>query len=167
MKEYYRKVIAKYKKKGIIVDSNLLLLFFVGLIDIQLIKRFSRTIKYSDEDFGALLRILSNFEKIITSPQILTETNNLANKLVDEHKKRFYFHFSQKIQDFSEFYLPSVNLSNTQGFERFGLTDISILEVARNEFLVLTEDFRLSQFLIHNNIDVININNLRDYYLFI
>jgi len=41
------------------------------------------------------------------------------------------------------------------------LTDSSILLAARNGFLILTDDFPLSNFLASEGLDVINFNHLR------
>jgi hypothetical protein len=45
-------------------------------------------------------------------------------------------------------------------FVRFGLTDASIAGVARNRYLVLTDDFRLSNFLRSERQDVVNFNHI-------
>ena len=56
---------------------------------------------------------------------------------------------------------PVENWVMREYFPRFGLTDTAILRAARREYLVLTDDFRLAQYLGSRNIDVINFNHLR------
>jgi len=44
----------------------------------------------------------------------------------------------------------------------FGLTDCSILEIACDQYLVLTEDFKLIQYLDNSGVSVVNFNHLRN-----
>ncbi len=49
-------------------------------------------------------------------------------------------------------------------FAKFGLTDAAIAEIAAKKYLVLTDDFRLSQSLQAAGIDALNFNHVRDAY---
>lgn len=51
----------------------------------------------------------------------------------------------------------------TPEFGKFGLTDAGIYEVARGNYLVLTDDFKLSQHMLSRHIEAINFNHLRSY----
>lgn len=42
---------ARYRQKGILVDTNILLLWFVGAVNRDRISQFKRTQKFSPEDF--------------------------------------------------------------------------------------------------------------------
>jgi hypothetical protein len=64
----YYNLYLKYKSKGILIDTNLLLLLLVGFYDENLIAKFKRTSKYSKEDFQIIRNFILHFEKIIITP---------------------------------------------------------------------------------------------------
>ncbi len=65
------------------------------------------------------------------------------------------------VVEFREEHVPAVDLTGQPSFVRFGLTDTAVLHHARGQFLVLTDDFPLSQYLQHHGVDVVNFNHLR------
>jgi len=65
------------------------------------------------------------------------------------------------LQVLQEEYVPSAAaLANR--WARFGLTDAAIATIAKNGYLVLTDDFPLSQGLQNEGIESLNFNHLRD-----
>lgn len=78
MSDYLGQLIHQYSRQGVIVDTNVLLLFFVGKYEPLLIAKHKRTRQYSIEDFQILEKFLKLFQnRIITTPNILTEASNL------------------------------------------------------------------------------------------
>ena len=67
--------------RQIILDSNLLVLLIVGLTDPKLIYKHKRTKSYEKEDFELLVNILSNYDQVVVTPHILTETSNLVSQI--------------------------------------------------------------------------------------
>ena len=147
--------------KGLLIDSNLLLLFFVGLFDRTRIAKFKRTAQFTVEDFERLADFVGQFKEIVTTPNILTEVSNLMGHLPDKLRYSFHEQFAYDLKNLHEHYTPSRELAAEKGFPRFGLTDTAILRAASRDCLVLTDDFRLAQYLGSRNIDVINFNHLR------
>lgn len=82
--EEIKKFIIKYQPSGIIVDTNILLLFLIGSYDINFIKDCkllnNSNKKYNDSDFELLKKIISCFKKVIITPHILAEISNLSIK---------------------------------------------------------------------------------------
>jgi len=150
--------------KGLLIDSNLLLLFFVGIHDRNRILKFKRTAKFTIEDFDCLVSLIQRFKEIVTTPSILTEVSNFLGYLPAGLQNSFFRHFSYGLKNLQEHYAPSRELAEEKCFPRFGLTDTAILQAARGRFVVLTDDFPLLQFLQHEKIDVINFNHLRRFY---
>lgn len=60
-----------------------------------------------------------------------------------------------------EAYVAGEHLTRSDTFVKLGITDASIIEVAAEPYLVLTDDFRLYNFLATRGIDVLNFNNIR------
>lgn len=65
-------------------------------------------------------------------------------------------YFSEIISLLSENYIASTNLIKNDCFTQFGLTDSSIYNLAKESYLVLTEDFRLAGYLKQKKINVLN-----------
>lgn len=155
-------LISKYSQKGLLIDTNILLLFFVGTIGKNNIPTFKRTNSFVAEDYELLLGLIDRFDKLITTPYILTEVNSMANQLPEYLKGKFYEIFSKSLaNNLFEIYTPSVDISKNKMFYKFGLTDTSIESICKNKFLVLTNDFKLSNFFTSQNIDNINFNHIR------
>lgn len=154
-------ILAKYRGKGIIIDTNLLLLFVVGSYDQNRIATFKRTKKFGKDDYMLVKRFVDCFKTIRTTPSILTEVSNHLNQLPEELQAEFYVAFSDCIANLFEVYEKSVTLSKIDSFTKYGLTDTSIIEDAKNNYVVLTDDFPLSGYLNASGVDAINFNHLR------
>jgi hypothetical protein len=60
-----------------------------------------------------------------------------------------------------ETYVAGADLARREPFVKLGITDTSVIEVAAAPYLVLTDDFRLYNFLADRGTEVLNFNNLR------
>ena len=154
-----------YKDKGVLIDTNVLLLLFVGLHNRNGIPRFKRTAQFIPEDFDCLTGVIQLFKQLVTTPSILTEVSNLLGQLSEGIRLSVLRSFSFSLQRFQEDFTPSVELARESCFPKFGLTDAGIVHSARGRFLVLTDDFRLAGYLQRQGIDVVNFNHLRTAYL--
>jgi rRNA-processing protein FCF1 len=163
MKDFVRSLFQKYKQKGILIDTNILLLWFVGTVNRERISKFNRTEKFVPEDYDTLLQILSEFNKIVTTPNILTEVNSLANQLGEPERSQCLSVFAEGVARLNESYLESTEVVTTDNFTKFGLTDCGIATLAKNKYLVLTDDFKLTNYLENIGIDTINFNHIRPY----
>ncbi|ODS34391.1 MAG: hypothetical protein SCARUB_00522 [Candidatus Scalindua rubra] len=159
--EYYQKIIQNYRSRGVLIDSNLLLLYFIGKYNLSIIQNFKRTKKYTIEDFDLLSQIIRYFPKLITTPNILTEVSNLCNSLPGNIKDNYFTKFAKQIQVLNEHYKRSSNICSLDHFKKFGLTDSGIIDLVKGNFLVLSDDLPLTNYLLSKNIDAINFNHLR------
>jgi rRNA-processing protein FCF1 len=156
-------LIRKYSRKGILIDTNILLLLFVGLTNRSRIRSFSRTEKFISEDFDTLSRLIDRFSLVVVTPNILTEVSSFINQLGEPERSQCLAIFSRVVvnEKFGEQYLASPEIVSQTAFVKLGLTDCGIIEVARDQYLVLTEDFRLAGYLQKSGIDTINFNHIR------
>jgi len=150
----------RYQGKGLLIDSNLLLVYFVALFDSELIGRFERTKAFTRESVILLGNFITSFRHLATTPHILTEVSNLSSKLPENVRSEFFRSVAAQIGRLNETYLASSAVSEMPEFARFGLTDAAITGVAKNRYLVLTDDFRLSNFLRSEGQDVVNFNHI-------
>lgn len=154
-------LISKYHSKGLLIDANLLLLFCIGAVNPDYIRQCKRTQKYVQEDFHCLVEFMGLFTSYVTTPNILTEVSNLATILTGKYQDDFRIIFSQFIIANTEEYQESKELATMPSFFKFGLTDAGIIHVVQKNFLLITDDFPLSQFLSSQGVDVVNFNHLR------
>ena len=161
--EELARLVSKYKNKGALIDSNLLLVYCVGVYDLDRIARFKRTAAFTTEDFELLAQFFSFFKKIVTTPNILTEVNSFSNQLSEEIKAAYYPELARQITLLEEHYLPSAEVSALASFHRLGLTDLGIAKLVRDRYLVLSDDLRLVIHLQRIGVDAINFNHIRSF----
>ena len=153
---------SKYRNKGLLIDTNLLLLYLIGEINPRLIPAFNRTRQFVVEDFTSLKRIITFFSKLITLPGILTEVSNLAgNDLKGDWRDGFFAKFAECIHLLSEAHVASAQACGTPAFAKFGLTDSAIILAGKDQYLTITTDAALAGYMERNQLDVINFNNIR------
>jgi rRNA-processing protein FCF1 len=161
---YAQEMVKKYNSKGLLIDSNLLLLLIIGSVDKSLIHKFKRTDQFTVEDYQILSKLSKKFRKIVTTSHILTEVSNFIGKLESNFKALSYMELLKHIELLDEQNIESRQLIKTEIFYKwFGLTDSSIFKVAQSNFLVLTTDLPLYNFLSKKGIDAINFNHLRKF----
>ena len=141
--------------------SDVLLVYCVGVYDPDRIARFKRTAAFTMEDFDLLTQFFSFFEKIVTTPNILTEVNSFSNQLSEDLKPAYYPEFAKQIPLLEQHYLTIVDISTRASFQLLGLTDLGIAKLVRDKYLVLSDDLRLVLHLQNNGIDAINFNHIR------
>jgi len=161
MTEAIESLIQRYGPRGILVDTNILLLYVVGSFDPQLIPRFKRTRQFTVEDFQRLAALLGRFRAIVTTPHVLSEVNSLSSQLTDPAKSGYFAEFARRIVVLDEHYVASRTVAQLVLFPRLGLTDVGILHLSKGGYLVLTDDSLLCRFLENAGVDVLNFNYLR------
>jgi len=161
--EHIAQLLSKYKSKGVLIDSNLLLVYCVGAYDPDRLARFKRTATFTTDDFELLTQFFRFFEKVVTTPNILTEVNSLSNQLSEDLKAAYYPEFAKQISVLEERYVPSAEVSALASFDRLGLTDLGIAELVRDKYLVLSDDLKLITHLQSIGVDAINFNHIRDF----
>lgn len=154
-------LLRRYRSRGVLVDANILLLYFVGSYDRARIPRFKRTQVFTVEDYDLLIKFLAYFERIVTTPNILTEVSNFSGQLGEPARSDYFVWFAKEISLLDERYVESRSAAQLDSFPRLGLTDCSVMHLAQGEHLVLTDDFNLYQSLQHSGIDAVNFNHLR------
>lgn len=154
-------LIAKYSQSGLLLDTNILLLYVIGTYDPSRIESFKRTNVFVQKDFTLLCSLLERFRKIISTPHILTEVSNLSGQIGDAAKSDVFARLSDFVSENEEQYTAATSICEAPGFARFGITDTAISLIAKDRFLVLTEDFSLYSVLSKRGVDVINFNHIR------
>jgi hypothetical protein len=153
-------LIAKYRSKGVLLDTNLMVLLAVGYYKRERISSFKRTDKYTVQDFSLVAGIMSKFERHVTTPHILAETDNLTRQLHAREHLRVAAIMAHLVERLFEIYSPSAGAVRHERYGTLGLTDCVTIAVAA-DILVITDDLPLWNILSHLGRDAININHIR------
>jgi hypothetical protein len=162
MSTYEEILIGRYKKKDLLIDANLALLYLVGGYDLRLIGdgKYNKLSKYNTEDYYLLLRLKKVFKKAVTTPHVLTEVSNLINDLPEQTKAECLKKFHMTFVEIDELTIPSMEAAQRPEFHFLGLTD-SGLALVSDQFLIVTDDARLVKKMNESGLEALNFNHLR------
>ena len=128
---------------ALFIDANLLVLLVVGSVGRELIAKHRRLREYTGEDYDILVGVLSRVDRVLVTPNTLTETSNLLAQHAEPERSRFFDRLRGLIQETEEVVVASVQASSNRDFRRLGLTDAALLEVATVETPLVTVDLDL------------------------
>jgi hypothetical protein len=158
----FDQLINKHRADGLLIDTNLLLLYLVGRTNKNRILSFKRTQKYTIQDFELLEILVSQFTTIVTTPHLLTELSNLAT-LPGPERVGLNALFKETVARTLEYYDESRQIVSDAAFNRLGLADAAIATLCRRRLLVLTDDLPLYHDLTMRGFDAINFNHIRTF----
>jgi hypothetical protein len=153
-------LIKKYQAKGVLVDSNLLVLFLVGAVNKRRILDFKHTQGFTIEDFDLLATLIGWFGKLIATPHVLSQVSDLTD-LPGKERLKIRRLFRSVVEQIEESYDPSQALVADPIFERLGLTDAAIATICSRGILVLTADVDLQLAVQQRGADALNFNHVR------
>lgn len=156
-------LVQKYRGRGAVLDSNLLLLLVVGTYNASRIGDFKRTEKYVPDDFRLLETLRKQLDHWIATPNIITEVDNLSRQTDKREYSAVSSAFNTVISKFVERHLPCHEAVANPLHARLGVTDCITLALAAERRLIVTDDFPLAGMLTKMGCDVININNIRQF----
>ncbi|GHV28970.1 hypothetical protein AGMMS4952_13890 [Spirochaetia bacterium] len=136
----------------VIIDTNIFILFLAGQINENRIKNYTRNSRYTKEDYYFLLNILSNYDRIITSPNILTEVDNILNRITGEDKYKYLMLVKTIYKQTIEKYIKTDIVSQNWFFDSLGITDSAILMMAKESELLISGDSSLCDYAKSLNI---------------
>ena len=127
----------------IFVDANLLVLLAVGKTNRNLIRKHRRLQEFQEKDYDTLVGILYQMNKILVTPNTLTEASNLLAQHGEPQRSRFLEVLRILIEENEEIVVTSKTASQNVEFKRLGLTDAGLLEVISNSNPLITVDLAL------------------------
>jgi predicted nucleic acid-binding protein len=149
------------RSEGLLIDTNLLVLFVVGSVNRGRIERFKRTAKYSEHDYELLLRVIERFSRLYTVAHVLAEVSNLTD-LTGTERVRARRVLKETLSVLIEPEMPSARAAQSRPYEDLGLVDAAIAAVAReHKCAVLTDDLDLYLALSRESMPVLNFTHLR------
>ena len=147
----------------LLLDTNLLLLLFIGGKDTSLIKKAKTLAAYTEEDYELLQEFtsLNRFTGLLTTPHIITEVSNLLGKERDDIKRigrEAVVEFLARCNERSD---SSMKLASSPEFCRLGITDVAIAVAANAAVFILTADLPLYLYCSSSRLNVANFNHVR------
>ncbi len=122
------------------IDTNLLILLLVGSVERTLVEKHKRTRNFLLEDYDRLLMLVVSLDRVLVTPNTLTETSNLLNRSQDI---RLMKQLKLLIHGSKEVYVASQAAVTNRYFNQLGLTDAALLEAISEEQPLITVDFDL------------------------
>lgn len=148
---------------GYFIDANLLLLLVVGNANPAAIARHRRLQEFTQDDYYMLIDLISQVQRVLVTPNTLTETSNLLGQHGEPERSQFFEQLQFLIEDTEEIVIASAVASQNRSFTRLGLTDAALLQVVTEDTPIVTVDFGLYLAAATSNPDsVINFSHLRD-----
>lgn len=157
----FGKLVRRHAKSGVVVDTNLLLLLWIGSFDRTLVPRFKRTSSYLQTDYDLLLVLLEPLSKLIVTPHILTEVSNLCGQLPEALCQEFRAQLAATCSQHEERSVPATLLLAHRAFPQLGLADVGLVELAAKGSLVVTDDLPLTLSLQAQRLPILNFTHLR------
>jgi hypothetical protein len=151
--------------RALVLDANLLVLLVVGSLGQSLLARHKRTQEYEWQDFLLLEAILADVERVVVTPNILTECSNLLRHVDDKTAVRLATALADFIDHSDEEHCPSAQASKAAEYPRLGLTDAGVLETLDSGLPLLTVDLGLYLAACARGATATNFNHLRQHQL--
>ena len=161
MNEYLQQLFEKYRSKGAILDTNLLLVYLIGRYRVRLVGEFKRTQKYSQIDFTIIRKTVRYFVRVVVTPHILAEVSNFSRQVQEQHQSGCARELARIVDEAKEEFVPATEICAVPDFASVGITDAGIEKSAAGRYLVVTDDFSLSNRLQRNAVDAVNFYHLR------
>ncbi|MEB2780141.1 PIN domain-containing protein [Algoriphagus sp. C2-6-M1] len=146
----------------IFIDTNALILLVVGLIDKSLISTHKRTSIFESIDFENLTFLIGSLERILTTPNVLTEVDNLLNNFQKGHRWTYYQVLKELISKSTERFIESKSNLESQAFFDLGLTDSGVLEICKECDFLITGDSKLADYANAYGIKVVDLKKIRN-----
>ena len=138
--------------RDVIVDANIFILFLAGQINENKIKNYTRNSLFTRNDYYCLLNIISKYDRIITSPNIFTEVDNILNRITGEDKYKYLLLVKKIYKQTVEKFISTEIVSQNWYFDALGVTDSSILMMAKDCELLISGDSNLCDYAKSLNI---------------
>jgi predicted nucleic acid-binding protein len=158
--------IGKHRARGILLDTNVLLLFIFAAFQPTYIGQ-KRLAKYDATSGKLLVNYVTEFSRILTTPHVLAETSNLAAQIVDGRLRDELFNQLHLLfclsspHSFEQCSIKGEEIDRRL-FNRIGLTDSCLAALVQKKELLLTDDLSLYSAAVSTGGSAINFTHMRE-----
>ena len=128
---------------SVFVDANLLVLLVAGVLDPDIIAKHRRLRTFGPEDFERVREMVSGFERVLVTPNTLTEASNLLGQHREPERSRLFKTLRILIGESHEVVVASADAAGHPSFSRLGLTDAGLLGLVSRDTPLVTVDLDL------------------------
>jgi hypothetical protein len=149
--------------RGLLIDSNLLLLLVVGRIAREFVGQHKRLEQFGPEDVDLLAEVVEDARIVVTTPNVWTEVSNLLRFRSEPllHSELIWV-LRSEIKVIEEKFILSRDVVDDYAFAELGLTDASLLLNLDNETTLLTIDAPLFEHALSRGRRAINFHHVRE-----
>ncbi|WGD31675.1 hypothetical protein AncyloWKF20_07605 [Ancylobacter sp. WKF20] len=144
------------------IDTNLLLLFVVGVTNKNYIQLHKRLNAFFDGDYELLLKAIRGYKAIVLTPNVVSETSNLIRMTSEPRSSEIANRFEVLIKNTPEVYISSASASSRREHARLGITDCGLIELSAEGAHILTTDYDLFHAVSACGFTAVNFNHLRE-----
>lgn len=148
------------KNVSILLDTNLLILFVVGMASREYIGKHKKLTAFDTEDYDELVKIVGGATEVFVTPNTLTETSNLAAYIGEPARSEVFHALRTVIANSQEKHVPSRTTAERKEFIKLGLTDTALIGASTQDTIVLTTDLDLFLAVVENGSGAVNFNHL-------
>lgn len=131
------------RRRAVILDTNLLVLFVVGVASPDYIATHKRLRAYTNSDFTLLKELLKPANRVIVTPHVLAETSNMAGHANEPARTHIMKTFRGLLAKLDERHRPCVEVAERPEFVVLGLADAALLALDDSDATLLTADLDL------------------------
>jgi len=168
------KYVVSYTPRGLLVDTNVLILFLIGQYNTEFIQKIGRLSGYSADDFEILKKVFFIFSsrKLIITPQVIAELSNLTitkgmregGKCIIAYLKTVIDFLKSSLEEHQK--IDCLYDAQIEILGRYGFTDMTMFELAKKEKLpIITDDLNLHIYASSNGVPVINFQHVKNFSL--
>ena len=133
----------------LLIDTNSLILYILGTVNPEYFadnRKHDRISAFSKKEFDFLCSIIASHQRLVSSPNVWTEVDNLCtNYIHGDDKYRYIQIMNSLISNSFEKYLETATvLTDYECFYRIGVTDSILLKLAQECKTLVTADSKLS-----------------------
>lgn len=128
-------VVDSYLPRGLFLDANLIVLLVVGAISRHLVARHKRTNAYTARDFDLLVEFAGQFQRRVTTVNVLTEASNLLSSRDEQVMLK-----GLCIERWDELSITGLEAAGRSEYPYLGLADAATIQGIAGSYLVLTAD---------------------------
>jgi len=161
---YLDDILLRHRRAGILLDTNVLLLYLCGRSFRTSLDKLKFLRKYTPSNVDLVERIVDYFPRVVTTAHILTEASNIAGRdLREDVRQVFWSEFRESLETWDERVVPVSEVSMETTLEKFGLTDAVLEKLAQEQILVLSDDRPLTGLLTKRGLPALNLRHFTDW----
>lgn len=145
----------------LLLDTNLLVLWIVGLARPDSVGTHRRLRSFDIDDFVIVDKLARETKSHVSTPHVLAETSNLLGSGHQQIVSGCAGALNRYIGQLDEVFTPAKTLAEIPEMLELGLTDTAIYHLGQDDVLVASADFHLCSRLSGKGVHVVNPRHFR------